>query len=246
MSSIKIDRNLYPKIISDFLSGNTLQEISQPLGVSRERIRQILEENGLTGKDGGVAAKVAKRIEAKEKLDIQKYGCTKEQIKQIQHGYQSKTRTPFHLFKSQRSNARVRGVEWNLLFWDWWMIWKESGHWERRGRGIGHYCMCRKEDLGAYEKGNVYIDLSPNNSVLGRVLGFERGTKQSFVYRLIKAAGGPAAVSREISVDKNYMSQLINRNEIPHSWLSNSKAQKLADLTAGSFTYEQILEEKAA
>lgn len=246
MSPIKIDRNLYPKIISDFLSGSTLQEIAISFDVSRERIRQILEKNGVKGKDGGVTAKVARRREAKAELEIKKFGCTKEQLKEIQLAHEVNGKTPYFLFKSQQANAKARGVEWALLFWDWWMIWKESGHWDQRGRGIGHYCMCRKEDLGAYEKGNVYIDLSPNNSVLGRVLGVERGTNQSFVYRLIKAAGGPSAVSREIAVDKFYMSQLINRNEIPRSWLSDGKAKKIAELTAGSFTYEQIIQEKAA
>lgn len=65
-------------------------------------------------------------------------------------------KTPSAAFLSQRSNAARRGIGWELTFVQWWKIWRDSGHWEQRGRGQG-YCMARIGDTGPYAVGNVEI-----------------------------------------------------------------------------------------
>ena len=68
-------------------------------------------------------------------------------------------------FHQHRRNATVlRGVGWELSFEEWWSVWKESGRWEQRGRGVGLYCMCRKGDIGPYKIGNVFIGEFSANS----------------------------------------------------------------------------------
>jgi hypothetical protein len=244
MALIKIDRQDYPRLCEQFRQGKTLCELAENFGISRERARQILGENGLSGKDGGVSVRAKKKEAIRVKNHIIKYGCTPEQLSSLSCHHSKKSKSPLHAFIYQRNHARRRGVEWKLLFWEWWEIWCASGKWEKRGRGAGHFCMCRKGDEGAYEKSNVYIDTVVHNSTLGRTLSFERGTKKTFMYLLLTAAGGPAFVSKEIGVAGSYLSQLALLNNIPRAWLRNGKAEKIAELTNGAFTFDQICREK--
>lgn len=48
-------------------------------------------------------------------------------------------------------------IEFQLTFPQWWTIWQRSGRWEERGNRAGHYVMCRKNDIGPYAVGNVFI-----------------------------------------------------------------------------------------
>ena len=72
-------------------------------------------------------------------------------------------------YSQQKSNAKARGVEFNISFEDWKSVWLESGKWADRGRGKGKYCMCRVGDSGAYEVGNVFIGLNEQNISDGNV-----------------------------------------------------------------------------
>ena len=67
-------------------------------------------------------------------------------------------------FWDQRGNARKRGISFTLTFEEWWNIWQKSGHWDKRGRNIGQYCMSRYGDIGPYDVGNVFIQLTSKNT----------------------------------------------------------------------------------
>jgi hypothetical protein len=56
-----------------------------------------------------------------------------------------------------KTDANGNPVEMRMTFDEWYSFWQDSGHWEERGRKKGQYCMCRLNDLGHYEIGNVYI-----------------------------------------------------------------------------------------
>ena len=67
-------------------------------------------------------------------------------------------------FLRQRWRAvHTRGLEWKLTFDEWWDIWEQSGQWEHRGRTKDKYVMSRRNDVGAYEVGNVFIQLAGAN-----------------------------------------------------------------------------------
>ena len=72
--------------------------------------------------------------------------------------------TPKGQFSIQKRKAKQRKIEWQLSFDEWWNIWQESGHWEERGAERGKYCMSRKNDIGPYAVGNVYINLFEMNN----------------------------------------------------------------------------------
>lgn len=60
------------------------------------------------------------------------------------------------------SNKR-RGIPWRLDFKTWITIWQTSGKLHLRGKGKGRYVMSRVLDDGAYEHGNVHIQLATEN-----------------------------------------------------------------------------------
>jgi hypothetical protein len=66
-------------------------------------------------------------------------------------------------FYAQKSNAKIRGIEWELTFDEWLSIWESSGHLINRGRGIGKYVMSRIGDIGPYSFNNVFIQLWEKN-----------------------------------------------------------------------------------
>ena len=66
-------------------------------------------------------------------------------------------------FKSQRSSAAKRGVQFLLTFEEWWAVWDASGKWEQRGRLKGQYVMARFGDRGPYAVTNVRICTKEEN-----------------------------------------------------------------------------------
>lgn len=79
-------------------------------------------------------------------------------------------------YRTQKYNARNRGVQFLLSFDQWLAIWRDSGKLDQRGRGIGKFCMSRRGDAGAYEVGNVFIQEHVANSQEGSRLGCDGKT----------------------------------------------------------------------
>lgn len=158
-----------------YANGKTLAEIGGVFGITRERVRQIIKKrHGLSAQDGGQSVKAARtranRQAKKDAKTLRKYGCTYAQYrsmiairKEMLAGGASDSRTPTGAWHSQRRNAINRGIEWNISLWDWWQVWQQSGKWDMRGREKGQYVMCRFEDTGPYELGNVYIATCSHN-----------------------------------------------------------------------------------
>lgn len=67
-------------------------------------------------------------------------------------------------FRMHKHNAAARGVEFKLTLDEWKQIWISSGFWEQRGPRRGQYCMSRYGDTGPYEVGNVFIQLTTQNT----------------------------------------------------------------------------------
>lgn len=67
-------------------------------------------------------------------------------------------------FRQQRAAASLRGIGWEFDFSSWLLVWQESGHLEKRGRGAGRYCMARNGDTGPYSPSNVRICLQHENA----------------------------------------------------------------------------------
>lgn len=156
-------------ILELFANGFLMSEIAGKYNLSRQTIHNVISKSGLSGQDGGISVRAAKRRgdlkDKKDKEYMDKYGCDVETYKKL-FDFKSKSgRTPQYLYVRQKNNALSRGVPWNIKFFAWWEFWQKSGKWGKRGREIDQYVMCREKDKGAYELGNIYIDTFRNNLV---------------------------------------------------------------------------------
>lgn len=73
-------------------------------------------------------------------------------------------------YTKARRNALDRGVEWLFDFESWLKVWKDSGHYGKRGRAAGTYQMARKGDCGPYAPWNVSIVRMESNALAAFVL----------------------------------------------------------------------------
>jgi len=157
------DRN--ENICIAFKEGVTSTKIGALFGITHQRVQQILAENGISGKDGGISVN-SKTIAAKkerEKRCLDKHGLSLGEYLNIAKNKSSSGLSPQARFQRQKQAAKDRGIGWSLNFNEWWSIWHQSGKWDKRGRKTGQYVMCRYMDIGAYSKENVYIDTCSNN-----------------------------------------------------------------------------------
>jgi hypothetical protein len=144
-----------------YRSGMTLQAIGDQFGITRERVRQRLSRAGVTRREGGMHVRMSRlneqRAAKRDLVYLKRYGCTAAHYMDIRNGPPSGSGVkPLSAYRSQKRNASVRGIEWDLTLAEWWAIWRASGKWGMRGRGQG-YAMCRHSDSGPYAIGNVYI-----------------------------------------------------------------------------------------
>jgi len=76
-----------------------------------------------------------------------------------------------------KSCAKRRGIPFNFTFEEWCYEWRY--HFDDRGRNAWKYGMCRINDAGAYEPGNVYIARPKRNGASRRMALENRKGKQS-------------------------------------------------------------------
>ena len=173
-----------------YRDGKTLAEIGTVYGVTREYVRQCITKwFGRQRSDGGAhlraAERRARKATEKDIKSIRRHGCTWEQYAALRA-----MKIPTRAFAQQRSNAKVRGIGWELSLWEWWLIWQASGHWHERGRGQG-YVMCRRGDTGPYAVGNVFIAPARHNSserrqkVSGLPIGVSKHRNRFIAHRCI-------------------------------------------------------------
>lgn len=157
-------RDHLPEIISRFKEGESLHSIGASIGVSRERVRQIVVVAGLTGRRGGKSLPPQQRGFQQMKgvqdrrlaRDKHRFGCEPETVLALNQGLKVADKQSLaYKFNTHRVNASKRGIEWEFTFPEWIALWENSGHLHERGRP--GYCMARFNDIGPYSKTNVYF-----------------------------------------------------------------------------------------
>lgn len=137
-----------------YVNGSVLSKIGKEYDLTRERVRQIIKKySGMTGVDGGAVVRARRRAATahatRDAHYLRKYGCMFDQWSSLRiigrelmcSGGKGRDSSPTYAYSQQKNNARRRGIGWEMTLWEWWCIWKESGHWEERGRGIGYWMM---------------------------------------------------------------------------------------------------------
>jgi len=154
------------QIAALFRQGVVGEEIAAQHGISRERVRQILEKQyGLTGADGGKRVRgernSQRRQAERDARYLAEHGCDYEQYVALSAGG---ARAPIRAYQQQRQNALRRGIGWELTLWQWWSIWQASGKWAERGRSPAAYGMGRVDIRKPFAPGNVVIAPGIENS----------------------------------------------------------------------------------
>lgn len=151
-------------------SGATLDGIAIRFGVTRERVRQILNKRGVPSD----AARIVRSLDLQRRREKMRrgiwnakasamYGCDYETARALNGGATFSTQhSRARLYVEQRRNSIKRGIAWEIKFPEWCQIWDESGKWSDRGRG--KYVMARIGDCGPYKVGNVEIITAAQNS----------------------------------------------------------------------------------
>lgn len=159
-----VARNL--DIKARYLEGETLNEIGIIYNITRERVRQILVKQGIEGFDGGAAVRweelKLRKLENKIANCLAKYGCTPEEFAELRrlgremmaHGV-ARDKTPIGAYRNRQHNCTQYGIPFDLTLWQFWTLWKESGHWNDRGQG--NYGLCRKDTAKGFTIDNVFI-----------------------------------------------------------------------------------------
>lgn len=148
-----------------YRQGLTLAKIGEENGLTRERVRQILTQLGVTANDGGASIHAAARQERKKRA--QKLSESAREARwgvDIELCRELRANGTIKAYEQQRGSAGDRGLAWTLTFSEWFAIWQASGKMHLRGRGKGRYCMSRIKDTGGYSLGNVHIQLATENS----------------------------------------------------------------------------------
>ena len=118
--------------------------------------------------------------------------------------------SPKGRYASHKSNAKLRGIPFNITFEEWWSLWEP--HWHQRGRSSDSYQMCRKGDKGAYEVGNVYMATLATN---------RRDTKcfsegEATAIRTLYAAGtwSQEAIAKAYGVAASTINYVVNKRGV--------------------------------
>lgn len=170
MGARKIPAGSIESIVALYRAGHTLAAIGDLYDVTRERIRQLLWKAGVEPTSGGCAVrsiinKARRDSAARKRMDQRRravFGCDLTTFIAITGGRQAHGRIA-SLYVRQKENARKRGISWELTLPEWMHVWRDSGHWDERGRGAGSYCMARHGDVGPYSVANVYITTCAEN-----------------------------------------------------------------------------------
>jgi hypothetical protein len=150
-------------------AGETLQQIGDKHGITRERVRQILTKHFDCDRwSGGDHKRAADRAEKKKAVKdadyIRRFGHDREAHKkflvlgrEVRASGRSDSCVPLVAYHRQKGMAHRRNIEWLFTFASWWNFWQASGKWELRGKTLGHYVMARRGDVGPYSPENCRI-----------------------------------------------------------------------------------------
>lgn len=133
-----------------YLRGMTLEFVGEAIGVSRQRVQQIL-----------IGLEIARRPNTSTERVVGQHSktlrmCAKHCISRDEL-VAAKADGRWRAFCEQRENALTLGAEWNLTFSSWWWLWNESGRWRERGRRFDKFVLVRDDLTGPYSIENVSI-----------------------------------------------------------------------------------------
>lgn len=134
--------------------GKSLRTIGLELGVTGEYVRQIAAMFGIP------KVVTPKPLMAKSKNGRGRPRVLYEWIRKPVRD--SGLKDPYYAYLMHRARAHRSDIPFRLTFLEWWSYWEP--YYKQRGTRLGCKVMCRKNDSGGYEIGNVRIDTVTSNA----------------------------------------------------------------------------------
>lgn len=107
-------------------------------------------------------------------------------------------------YTQHKAGAKQRGIEFKLTFEEWLGIWGDKL--DQRGSRVWELVMCRINDEGAYEVGNVYLGSPARNRASSRMALENRLGKDSR-HAAYVMAGTDERYDIEEESDEQYISR---------------------------------------
>ena len=92
-------------------------------------------------------------------------------------------------------------VEMSLKIGEWLWYWLESGHFDQRGTFAGGYVMSRRNDIGHYERGNVFIQSHSDNIRQGNLGVPKTQTQKNALSAAMKGIKRPTIACRHCGLE---------------------------------------------
>ena len=168
-------------IVASFMAGESMKEIGNRLGLSREYIRQVIAKHGMTAAQGGFAHQVALKREAKRKQKEERQAQLKSKfLEQWGTPRGAVSANPEVLaYLGFRWNVKRRGITNTLTFFQWKDIWAKSGILGRPGQG--QYGLTRRDLTRGFDAENAVVrsmqDISRETVARTRAAGKLGGSK---------------------------------------------------------------------
>jgi hypothetical protein len=145
------ERNEY--LADEYRKGRTLEELGREVGITRERVRQIVAKYGAKSSEGGASKRAedrkAKILSERDQRYLQKYGLTRQEYVEARDaGYQK-------AWAEQKRNAQRRKIGWELSLKDFSEAWEGKFH--LRGKRRDALVMTRIDLDQPFTKDNVKI-----------------------------------------------------------------------------------------
>lgn len=132
----------------------SLREIAESVGLSKERVRQVLIELGVSPRPRSPKSNRKNRLQLTEEQLRQRYGCTLEELGRIQGDRLMEDRaSPVGLYRMQRNRSLWLKRGWAFTLPTWWALWE--AHWPNRVRG--HLVMAPLSTAQPIGPGNAQI-----------------------------------------------------------------------------------------
>ena len=163
----------------------SLEGIAEVEGVTRERIRMILNDAGYNVKDLRTPVVTADPRALREQNTQDKYGLSWDELLEAREKGWTKD------WARDRRNALNRGIEWSLRLGDWLQIWQASGKMHLRGRGRDKYGLTRIDESKGYQLGNAFVQPLLNTMRKSRRKAVRNNPGEEGVYMLLAGTSRP-------------------------------------------------------
>lgn len=155
-----------------FKAGWTMGELSTEFGISRQRVKQLLDKRGVKAENGGRAVlralNIKTKVASRERNVKRRWGITLEHWKHLRAMDQDFWKTPLGVYIRKRANVqRTSKRKWRLTFVDFLHLWEDSGKWDQRGRGDEFYGMSLIDPTKDWTRDNVVVKRLQDSVAIG-------------------------------------------------------------------------------